>query len=72
MAARIDETRGRSALPVNWERLARATAGTIRLKLHKIGAQVRVSVRRVTVQIASGHPWQREWAIAHQALTAAG
>ena len=53
-------------------RLARATAGTIRLKLLKIGAQVRVSVRRVTVQIASGHPWQREWAIAHQALTAAG
>ena len=40
-------------------RLARATAGTIRLKLLKIGALVRVSVRRVTVEIASGHPWQR-------------
>ena len=52
-------------------RLARATAGTIRLKLLKLGALVRVSVRRVTVQIASGHPWQRDWAIAHQALTAA-
>ena len=30
-------------------RLARATAGTIRLKLLKLGALVRVSVRRVTV-----------------------
>ena len=52
-------------------RLARATAGTIRLRLLKLGALVRVSVRRVTVQIASGHPWQQDWAIAHQALTAA-
>jgi hypothetical protein len=50
--------------------LARATAGTIRLKLLKIGALVRASVRRVTVKIASGHPWQREWAIAHATLTA--
>ena len=52
-------------------RLARATAGTIRLRLLKIGALVRVSVRRVTVAMASGHPWQRDWAIAHAALTAA-
>jgi hypothetical protein len=52
-------------------RLARATAGTIRLKLLKIGALVRLSVRRVTVQMASGHPWQRDWAIAHATLTAA-
>jgi len=59
----------RIALPAT--RLARATAGTIRLKLLKIGALVRVSVRRVTVAMASGHPWQRDWAIAHQALLAA-
>jgi hypothetical protein len=52
-------------------RLARATAGTIRLKLLKLGALVRVSVRRVTVAIASGHPWQHDWAIAHATLTAA-
>ena len=52
-------------------RLARATSGTIRLRLLKIGALVRVSVRRVTVAIASGHPWQRDWAIAHAALVAA-
>jgi hypothetical protein len=52
-------------------RLAKATAGTIRLRLLKVGALVRVSVRRVTIAMASGHPWQRDWAIAHQALTAA-
>ena len=59
----------RIALPAT--RLARATAGTIRLKLLKIGALVRVSVRRVTVAMASGHPWQQDWAIAHRALAAA-
>ena len=59
----------RIALPTT--RLARATAGTIRLKLLKIGALVRVSVRRVTVAMASGHPWQQDWATAHQALAAA-
>jgi Transposase DDE domain group 1 len=64
----IDALR-RIALPAT--RLARATAGTIRLKLLKIGALVRLSVRRVTVAMASGHPWQRDWAIAHRALTAA-
>jgi hypothetical protein len=53
-------------------RLARAAAGTIRLKLLKIGALVRVSVRRVTIAMASRHPWQRDWASAHAALTAAG
>ena len=61
----------RIALPAT--RLAQATAGTIRLRLLKIGALVGVSVRRVAVQMASGHPWQRDWAIAYQALsTAAG
>jgi len=59
----------RIALPAT--RLAQATAGTIRLKLLKIGALVRVSVRRVTIKMASGHPWQRDWAIAHRALMAA-
>jgi Transposase DDE domain group 1 len=59
----------RRALPAT--RLAQATAGTIRLKLLKLGALVRVSVRRVTVRMASGCPWQRDWAAAHAALTAA-
>jgi len=47
---------------------AKATCGTIRLKLFKIGALVRVSVRRISVAMASGHPYQREFAAAHAAL----
>lgn len=47
---------------------AKATCGTIRLKLFKIGALVKVSVRRITLAMASGHPYQREFAIAYQAL----
>jgi len=46
--------------------LARARCDTIRLKLLKIGAAVRVSVRRVVVSLASGFPLQtlfrRVWA----------
>jgi hypothetical protein len=38
--------------------LERATAGTLRVKLLKIAAQVRVSVRRVYVQLCSTYPWQ--------------
>lgn len=38
--------------------LAQAQAATIRTKLFKIGAQVRVSVRRVWLSMASSYPWQ--------------
>ena len=38
--------------------LARATAGSIRLKLLKVAAQVKVSVRRVYVQLCSAYPLQ--------------
>lgn len=41
--------------------LARATVGSIRLKLLKIGAQVTTSVRRIKVAMASGCPYQREF-----------
>ena len=43
---------------------ARATCGTIRLKLLKIGALVRISVRRIKVAMASACPVAREWGIA--------
>ncbi len=46
-------------------RLAEATCGTIRLKLLKIGAQVRVSVRRIKVAMASACPHANEFALAH-------
>jgi len=41
--------------------LARATVGSIRLKLLKIGSQVTTSVRRIKVSMASGCPYQREF-----------
>jgi hypothetical protein len=46
--------------------LARAQCGTIRLKLLKIGAQIRVSVRRVWVALSEAFPLQELFA---QALT---
>jgi len=48
-----------------------ATCGTIRLKLLKLGALVRISVRRIKVAIASGCPWQEEFERAHAKLCAA-
>ena len=47
---------------------AEATCGTIRLKLLKIGALVRVSVRRVKVAMASAYPYQHEFRLAHALL----
>jgi len=44
---------------------ATATCGTIRLKLLKIGAQVRISVRRIKVAMASACPYQPEYHLAY-------
>lgn len=52
-------------------KLADATCGSIRLKLLKVGALVRLSVRRVKIAMASGHPWRHEWSLARAALGAA-
>jgi hypothetical protein len=49
---------------------AEATCGTIRRKLFKIGALVRVSVRRIKVAMASACPYQNEFALAHLRLSA--
>jgi hypothetical protein len=49
-------------------KFAAATCGTIRLRLLKIGALVRVSVRRITVAMASGCPAQQEFALAYARL----
>src|SRR4051795_1674311 len=48
--------------------LAVATCGTIRLKLLKIGALVRISARRVKVAMASACPAAAEWRLAHARL----
>lgn len=39
--------------------LAKATVGSVRLKLLKVAAQVSVSVRRVYVQLSSAYPYQQ-------------
>jgi len=51
---------------------ARATCGTIRLKLLKIGALVRTSVRRIKLAMPSAFPYQAEYRAAHAALTTSG
>ena len=48
-----------------------ATCGTIRLKLLKIGALVRVSVRRIKFAMASGCPTAQVWGVAATHLNAA-
>jgi Transposase DDE domain group 1 len=50
---------------------ARASCGTIRLKLLRIGATVRTALRRVKFAIPSAFPHQAKYHTAHAALTAA-
>jgi hypothetical protein len=52
--------------------LAQATCGTIRLRLLKIGALVRVSVGRVWVSLSSAHPLQELFALVAQRLCRSG
>lgn len=51
---------------------ARAQCGTIRLKLLKIGARIKVSVRRVVVSMASGYPYETSFAQVYANLQRAG
>jgi hypothetical protein len=50
--------------------LAQATAGTIRVKLLKVAAAVRISVRRVYVQLCSAYPMQTTFALCLKRLRA--
>ena len=50
---------------------ANASCGTIRLKLLKIGALVRISVRRIKIAMASGCPAAPSWCDAAVRLNAA-
>ena len=47
---------------------AEARVDTIRLRLFKIGAIVRLSVRRVLLQLSSAYPWKAIFAHAYHAL----
>jgi hypothetical protein len=53
---------------LRFTQFANATCGTIRLRLLKIGAQVRVSVRRIKLAMASACPFQTEYHLAYLAL----
>ncbi len=50
--------------------LAKATVGTIRLSLLKLGAKITVSVRRILIAIASACPYQDILALAYQRIQA--
>jgi hypothetical protein len=47
---------------------AQAQVDTIRLRLFKIGAIIRLSVRRVVLQMSSAYPWKEIYAAAFAAL----
>jgi len=47
---------------------AEAQVDTIRLKLFKIGALVRISARRVWLELSSTYPWKQIYAKAFDAL----
>ena len=48
--------------------MAQAQVSTIRIRLLKIGARVRVSVRRVCLSMAAGYPWKSLFAQVHANL----
>ena len=52
--------------------MARAQCDTIRLKLLKIGAQIKISVRRILISFASGYPYEKLFAQVYQNLARAG
>jgi len=56
------------ALGLAGTELARATVGSIRLKLLKVAAQVSVSVRRVYVQLSGAYPFQEIFRLCHRRL----
>jgi hypothetical protein len=48
--------------------MAQAQCGTIRLRLLKIGARVRITARKIWISMAAGHPAAAAFAAAHQKL----
>jgi hypothetical protein len=47
---------------------AKAQCGTIRLKLLKIGAVIKFSVRRILLSLAAGYPWAEGFAQIHRKI----
>jgi hypothetical protein len=50
--------------------LATAQADTIRVRLLKIGAVIRVTVRKVWIALSESYPWQELFATVYARLTA--
>jgi hypothetical protein len=48
--------------------MAQAQCGTIRLRLLKIGAQIRLTARKIWISMAAGHPAAAVFAAAHRRL----
>jgi hypothetical protein len=61
----LERLRTQTLAGTEWER---ATVGSVRLKLLKVAAQVRVSVRRVYVQLSSAHPLQGLFRLCYERL----
>ena len=49
-------------------KMARAQAGTIRLRLLKIGARIRITARKVWISLATGYAWAGEFEQAYENL----
>jgi hypothetical protein len=60
------------SLTLSGTQLAKATAGTIRLKILKIAASVTISCRRIYIRFASAFPLREIFALAHTRITALG
>jgi hypothetical protein len=56
------------AIGLRGTELARATVGSVRVKLLKVAAQVTVSVRRVYVPLSSAYPLRELFALCHRRL----
>jgi hypothetical protein len=59
----LERLRTRGLAGTDW---ARATVGSVRTRLLKVAAQVRVSVRRVYVQMNSAYAWQERFRRCHE------
>ena len=55
----------------NAEGLAKAQCNTVRLKLLKIGAQIRITVRKVWVSLSTGYPYLEIFRQVHRQLQVA-
>ena len=65
----LERLRTQGLAGTDWER---ATAGSLRLLLLKVAAQVRVSVRRVYVQLSSAYPFQALFRLCQHRLMVLG